>query len=70
MLGDFGFLDLLSKRGTVAGSVTTCAADFLCAFGHCERFGGAVELSVVIWGFLIPNRIVTAIYLQPCPNDL
>ena len=44
VLRDFGFLDLLSERCTVTGSVATCAADFLCAFGHDERFGGELVL--------------------------
>lgn len=50
VLGDFRLLDLLSERCTVAGSVTTCAADFFCAFGHSGMFGGDV---LVKW---CPNR--------------
>ena len=34
MLCDFALFDLFSERSTVAGAVTTCAADFFGAFGH------------------------------------
>jgi hypothetical protein len=34
MLGDFTLFDLLSEGCAIAGSITTSAANFLCAFCH------------------------------------
>ena len=34
MLYDFALFDLFSERSTVAGAVTTCAADFFDVFNH------------------------------------
>jgi hypothetical protein len=48
VLGDFAFLDLFSERSTVAGSVTTGAADFLCAFGHGARTTMVVMMMVTV----------------------
>ena len=35
MLSDFALLYLFAEGSTIAGTITTGTADFLCAFGHC-----------------------------------
>ena len=46
MLSDFALFDLFSEGGTVTGTVTTCATDFLCSFGHCV--GEMVDLVMAL----------------------
>ena len=68
MLSDFGFLDLFSERGSVAGAVTTGAADFLCAFGHREKFGGGLvggERSVEVVSCWLADTAVTVVSTLP-----
>jgi hypothetical protein len=50
MLRDFALLDLLSERCTISGTVTTCATDFLCTFGHVAEIGLTLVLMVMVVG--------------------